>query len=245
MSAAASRPLDAADRALVASARTFRGLAPEVVAALCQQARVVTAKKGQALFHEGDPAQAVYLVLTGRAKLLETSAEGVAVVLRLEGPGTLLGLHAALGGARYPVSALALETTTAARWSGHELHELMEAAPRIALAILPEVLARLLQVQDQYRELATERVERRIARVVARLVRQAGQRTPEGVLVNAALTRQELAEMAGTTLFTVSRVLSQWTADGFLQTRGRKLLLTQPHALARIAEDFPLPDEPG
>lgn len=232
-----SRPLDAADAAQVARAGAFRALDEAGRAALAASARKVSLRKGQALFQQGAGADAVYLVLGGQVKILETGEDGRSVVLRVEGPGALLGLIAALGVDRYPITAQALEPAWAARWSGKDLEAVMNRFPAIALSLLPMVLGRLRELQDQYRELATERVERRVARAVMRLARNSGQRTDEGVRIDAPLTRQELAEMAGTTLFTASRLLSQWTSSGVLASRGKRLVIRQPHALARIAED--------
>jgi CRP/FNR family transcriptional regulator, nitrogen oxide reductase regulator len=238
MAAFPSRPLDTQDTARVAEAKIFRGLDPTALAALSAAARKVSARKGQALVRQGDRADAVFLVLTGRLKVLEAGEDGREVLLRIEGQGALLGLIAALGVERYPVTAQVLEACTAARWSGKDLEALMRRHPAIALGSLPMVLARLRELQHQYRELATERVERRVARAVMRLVRQTGERTPEGVRIDVPLTRQELAEMTGTTLFTVSRILTQWTGEGILLSRGKRLVVRQPHALARLGEDF-------
>ncbi len=235
----ATRPLSDADVAVLGSGALFRGLAPTALADIARAARKVSLGKKEPLFRQGERADAVFLVLSGQAKVLETGDDGNQVVLRLEGPGALLGLLAALGGEpAYPVTAEALEPVTAARWDGKELSALLKAHPALALTILPMVLGRLREVQDQVRALATERVERRVARAVVRLVRQAGRSTPEGVRVDVALTRQELAEMAGTTLFTVSRLLSQWATEGVLETRARKLLIRKPHELIKLAEEL-------
>lgn len=239
MRSPATRPLSDADLAVLASGTLFRSLEADALASVARAARKVSLSKKQPLFLQGEKADAVFFLLTGRAKVLETGEDGNQVMLRLESPGALLGLLAALGGEpAYPVSAEALEPVTAARWEGPELAGLLQAHPVLALKILPMVLGRLRESQDQVRALATEKVERRVARAVVRLVRQAGRATPEGVKVDVALTRQELAEMAGTTLFTVSRLLSQWSADGVLESKGKRLLITQPHALMRLAEDF-------
>ncbi len=238
MSPLPSRPLDDEDLKVLAASAPLVGLSPGALAEVARAARKVALKRGQVLFRQGDRAEAVYLLLAGRVKVMETSDEGRLVVLRLEGPGAPLGLLSALGSERFPVTAEASEPCAAARWPGGELSRLMQRHPLIALNALPMVLERLRAVQDQYRELATERVERRVARAVLRLVRQAGRRTEEGVQVDAALTRQELAEMSGTTLYTVSRLLSGWAHDGVLVTRGKKLLIRQPHVLVKIAEDF-------
>ncbi|MEW6432431.1 MAG: Crp/Fnr family transcriptional regulator [Myxococcota bacterium] len=231
--------LDAATTDALARADVFSALPQDALSAVVRLARQVTLKRGQALFLQGDAADAVYLVTRGRLKVTEESADGHSVVLRLEREGALLGLIAALDGGVYPVTVRALEACTVARWSDADWRALLDAHPRVALALLPMVLSRLRAIQDQYRELATERVEQRVARAVLRLARVGGRRTAEGVLVDAQVTRQELAEMAGTTLYTASRILSAWAARGLVSPRGRRLLIRAPHALVAIAEDLP------
>ena len=86
------------------------------------------------------------------------------------------------------------------------------------------------------RELATERVGQRLAHTLLRLMRQCGKTTSQGVLITHPLTRQELAELTGTTLYTVSRTLSQWQADGILHSTNRRLLVKQPRRLEAIAD---------
>jgi CRP-like cAMP-binding protein len=85
----------------------------------------------------------------------------------------------------------------------------------------------------------TERVERRIARALLRLAHHAGRRVETGVEIDFPLSRQDLAQMTGTTLFTVSRTLSAWQGDGLILTRRRRVTIRQPHRLVRIAEDLP------
>ena len=94
-------------------------------------------------------------------------------------------------------------------------------------------------LQDRYRELATERVERRVARALLRLVRQAGKRTEEGVHIDIPLSRQDLAEMTGTTLYTVSRILSEWEQKGLVNSGRERVTLRQAHEIMLIAEDLP------
>jgi CRP/FNR family transcriptional regulator, nitrogen oxide reductase regulator len=94
------------------------------------------------------------------------------------------------------------------------------------------------EFQNRYRELATERVERRLARTVLRLASQVGRKTDEGVLLDLPLTRQDLAEMSGTTLFTVSRILSQWEDQELVRAGRERLVIRFPHGLVSIAEDL-------
>jgi CRP-like cAMP-binding protein len=96
------------------------------------------------------------------------------------------------------------------------------------------------------RELSTQRVERRIARTILRLARQSGRKIEQGVLVDLPLSRQDIAEMTGTTLYTVSRVLSDWEDRGLVQSERQQVIITYPHGLVSLAEDIPVGDvEPG
>jgi CRP-like cAMP-binding protein len=124
-----------------------------------------------------------------------------------------------------------------------DIYHLMEKYPRVALNAIRLLAGRIQEFQDRLRELATERVERRIARTLIRLTRQAGRKTAEGVLIDLPLTRQDLAEMCGTTLYTVSRTLSQWESQGLVRSKREQVLVLFPHGLVQIAEDLP-PDRP-
>ena len=94
------------------------------------------------------------------------------------------------------------------------------------------------EMQTRYRELVTERVEQRIARALLRLAAQSGQKSKENRGVELALSRQDLAEMTGTTLYTVSRVLSAWERRGLVAAGRERVMIRDPHGLVRIAEDL-------
>lgn len=226
----------------LASSPLFRELSVEGVAAVRAAARRFTMKAGETLFHQGSPAERLVIPLTGSVKLLQASDEGQAVVLRIVEPGEPLALVSVLQGSLYPATAQVLEAGAAVRISGAAMRELIDHEPRIARNALPLLLGRLHELQERYRELATERVERRIARVLIRLVRQSGKRVEGGVRIGMPLTRQELAEMSGTTLYTVSRVLSGWEHEGIVESGRKQLLIRKPHGLVSIAEDLPAGD---
>jgi CRP/FNR family transcriptional regulator, nitrogen oxide reductase regulator len=98
---------------------------------------------------------------------------------------------------------------------------------------------RVSEFQDRIRELTTERVERRIARALLRLAQQTGRKVEDGVLVDLLITRQDIAEMTGTTIFTVSRTMSQWETQGIIKSGREKIIIRRPHQLVVIAEDLP------
>jgi len=115
---------------------------------------------------------------------------------------------------------------------------LMETYPRLAINAVRFVAARLHELQVQYRQLATEKVERRVARALLRLGEQAGRRTEGGVLIDLPLSREDIAQMTGTTLYTVSRIISRFEADGLVEAGRQHIVIRDVQALTSIADDL-------
>lgn len=196
-------------------------------------------KRGQVLFRQGEDAAALYLVLTGRVKLTQEDAFGHQVLVRFVGPGQVMAAVAITPGHAYPVTAQAVEESVVALWPAEVIRELCRRYPALSLSAMREVAAHMEDMQQRFLELASERVEHRLARCLTRLARQVGKKVPEGVLLDVPISRQDLAAMTGTTLYTVSRILSHWEAQGLVRTGRRKILIANPHGLVVVAEDLP------
>lgn len=217
----------------------FHGLSAEERETVLRRAVSRQAERRQIVFHEGDPADALYIVDTGRVKLTQLAADGQEVLVGFLGPGDLFAGVAALPDSRYPVTAAAVEPTRLLLWHRGDLEDLCGRYPRIRTNILQTMAGRMREALGRVRELSTERVAQRVARALLRLVRQAGRRMETGVLIDHPLSRQELAEMTGTTLYTVSRLLSQWEEEGIVEAGRERVLVRTPHRLVSIAEDLP------
>lgn len=220
----------------------FQGLSPSDLRQTAEAAHRKRLKRGRFFFHQDEEAETFFLVLEGRVKLLQDTPEGQQVLIRLIGPGEMFGGVAMLGESDYPVSAQVAEDCTALAWTRKEISWLLERYPKIARNVLKHMAGRLREIQDRYRELATERVERRVARALLRLVRVAGRKTDRGVLIDMRVSRQDLAEMSGTTLYTVSRLLGAWEKGDLIEGGRMRLLIRNPHGLVSIAEDLQTPD---
>jgi CRP-like cAMP-binding protein len=191
------------------------------------------------LIHQGDPATHLFVLLEGRLKLTQVTVEGQQVLLRYALPGESFAILAVLSDMLFPTSVQAVEDSVVAAWGKESMRELMLEYPQVALKAL-EILARhTREFQDRIRELSTERVEQRIARALVRLARQTGRKVKEGILLDLPLSRQDLAELTGTTIFTVSRTLSQWESRGLIRSGREKIVVLFPHGLVAIAEDLP------
>ncbi len=201
--------------------------------------RLQTAQRGSFLFHEGDPADRLYLVAEGEVKVLKHSLGGQEVILHLASRGDLIGGIAILGEQQYPATAQAQTDARVATLSGQDFRQLMRTYPDMAANIIAVLLSRLRQAHETIRQVTFERVERRLARLLLRMVTRFGKRTGEGVLIDIVLTRQDLAAMTGTTLESASRVMSKWHKQGLVESRHRKILIRKPHGFVEIAEDLP------
>ena len=218
-------------------APVFWDLGETGLAGVAGAARCRSLERGTFFFHEGDPATMLYLLLEGRVRLTQVSAEGQQVLLRLVSAGDPFGWIGSLGGSRYPSSAEAADDCVALAWDHETMASLMERHPQLALAALKMLAGQVQELQERYRELATERVERRVARALLRLSVQTGRQVPGGILLDIRLSRQDLAEMTGTTLYTVSRILSRWEQAGLVKSRRERVLIRQPQGLVHVAED--------
>jgi CRP-like cAMP-binding protein len=215
----------------------FGELREEELARLARAARCQALERGAFFFHEGDPATRLYVLAEGQVRLSQVSAEGQQVLLRLVSAGDIFGWIGSLGGSHYPASAEAADDSLALYWESKTMESLIERHPGLAMAALKMLARQVQEMQERYRELATERVERRLARALLRLSAQTGRQVPGGILLDVRLSRQDLAEMTGTTLYTVSRILSRWEQAGLVKSRRERVLIRRPQGLVDVAED--------
>ncbi|HEX6898237.1 MAG TPA: Crp/Fnr family transcriptional regulator [Thermoanaerobaculia bacterium] len=214
----------------------FQGVTADGREALLKRAVSRRLDRKQVLFHEGEKAAVMFLLEAGRLKLTQLAADGQEVLVRFVGPGEICAGVAVLEGSTYPVTAQAVEPVRLLQWPREAVRELAERHPRIQTNILRAITGHLHDSMTRARELATERVPQRVARALLRLARQAGRPLDGGVIVDHPLSRQELAEMTGTTIYTVSRLLSQWEEEGVVEAGREKVTIRSLEKLEELAE---------
>ena len=227
---------------LLAGAEFFVGLEPDGLKLVVKEAQRRRLERHEVCFRQDEPATLLYLLRTGRIKLTQLTPDGRQVLLRFVEPGEVFGGIALFTRELYPVTAEAVEGCHLLAWDGPAMQRLIEAEPKIALNVIQHLAALVKSLQDRVRELSTERVERRIARAILRLAAQAGQsatgRTDDTQPVVIHLTRQDLGELTGTTLYTVSRTLSRWESEGLVESGRERITILNPRALATLTEDL-------
>lgn len=193
-------------------------------------------QKDDYIFLEGEAPEALYVVKSGKVKVLRHSPDGKDVVLRMAGPGMLLGSVAVFDGGGYPGTAQAIEDCTMLVIGRNDCLTLVTRYPVFGLTVINDMGIRLRSSAEQIRSLAVERVEQRIARTLLKLGQTAGADTSEGRVIELPLTRQDVADMTGTTVETAIRVMSKFRRDNLIFTRRGKVVLVDLEALQEIAE---------
>jgi CRP-like cAMP-binding protein len=211
------------------------GLSDHEQRELIAAARPRQLKPREVLGQQGDPADVFALVQVGHLKLAQVSAAGAETLVRFVGPGDCYGAIVLVAGSRYPVSAIAVEPTRALTWTRPTIGGFAERLPRLKSNMFEEITRRMAGVLSINQELATERVPQRLATALIRLAEHGGAPTADGIHITHPVTRQELADLTGTTLFTVSRLMSQWEADGLLRTGRGDVTIVDPDGLQRAA----------
>lgn len=230
--------LTAAERELLVSSPWLSSLAEPERRAIVARSRLRAAAPGETLFHQGAEVEGLHVLVGGRVKLSRLGPEGDEVIMRMVAPGDLFAALAALDRdppPRYPVAATALAPSRVAFWPRPEVRRVLARHPELSNALLGEMADRARELQDRLREVATERVPQRMAHVLLRLAERRGRETDRGVAIDFPLTREDLARMAGTTLYTASRLLSGWAAEGVVGAGRRQVVVRSPRRLEEIA----------
>lgn len=205
---------------------TFAGLAPAVLEELLAAATLVPFAHDEILLRQGDEATTFIMVVEGRAKLLQITPDGTQILVRYIGPGQECGINSMLPHMVYKMTAQAMQSGLHLRWPGKTLASIAQSHPIIGLNAMHLLILRNEELQQRYQELLTDCVAQRLAQALLRLVAQVGRPVEGGTLIDLPLSREDLAQLTGTTLYTVSRTLSFWEQAGLIETgRGRVVIL--------------------
>ncbi|MCB9477172.1 MAG: Crp/Fnr family transcriptional regulator [Deltaproteobacteria bacterium] len=194
-------------------------------------------RKGASLFWEGDRPEWLWIVKTGKVKVFKQSASGKETILRIVHAGEVFGELALFDGRPYPDSAKAMESCEVLRLPRTEFLRLVREHPTVSFEILLELSARLREAQETIQALAVERVEKRIATLLLKLADRMGRGEGEAVRIPVNLTRQDVADMVGSTVETSIRILSRLAKDGVIETKGKTIYIRDMERLAAIPDE--------
>jgi len=220
----------------VARTRIFAGLSPQAQREILAAAFTKNLGARESLAIEGEPATTFYLVVVGHLKLSKTAPDGREVIARFIGPGDPYAGVVLLNHPVYPVSASAVEPARVLGWPRTVINDLAGRHAPLRVNVLEEITRHMTDALERVTELTTERVPQRVARTLLRLAEHDGHAIGDAIEIAHPVTRQELADLVGTTLFTVSRLLAAWEHQGLIHSTRSHVTVLEPTALKTLAE---------
>jgi len=201
---------------------------------LAPYCRVRWYERGEAIFREGDPSEHFHTVITGRVKVVKFAPHGRELILEIFGEGDPFGAVAAYEGRPFPASALALEPTEVLSIQRRDFFELLASHPEIARGLLLGLTRRLVELTRKLAQMTSGGVEYRLASLFLKLADRLGEKKDSHVVIPLTLSRQDLADMVGTTIETAIRVMSRWGKEGVVRTERTSFIIQDQEALEKI-----------
>jgi CRP-like cAMP-binding protein len=209
----------------------FRRLSPTARARVAEVARLKSYDRGDLIFAEGDASDAFIAIVSGRVKVFKSTPAGKEIILEIFGAGDPLGAVAVYEGAPFFASAITLEPTQCLRIETPAFFRLLEVDPGLVRGLLSGLTIRLAELTRRLAELTGARVEARFARLFLKLCEQIGRPDRGGMFIAMPLSRQELADLTGTTIETAIRIMSRWQKEDVLHTEKDGFVVLDRHAL--------------
>lgn len=213
----------------------FRRLKPDDRTRVAAVAHVAHYSRGDVVFSEGQPSDCFYTVASGRVKVSKLTPAGKEVILEIFGVGDPLGAVAVYEGFPFPASATALEDATCILIPRQAFFTLLEQHPTLVRGLLLGLTTRLVELANRLAELTGTRVEGRLARLFLKMADEGGRPERGGVFVPVVLTRQELADLTGTTIETAIRVMSRWSKQRVVETEKDGFLVLDRRLLESLS----------
>lgn len=213
----------------------FRGLVEEDQRRVASLASLRDFRRGDELWHAGDAADSLTLIVHGRVKIVRHGPAGD-VILEIFGEGEPVGAIAVYQGMPYPATAVALEPVVLLSLPKRDYFELLDGHPGFARAIIRELTKLNIALTRKLEEMRGQRVETRIAHLFLTLAERMGRTRGTEIEIPLALSRQEVAELVGTTVESAIRVLSRWGREDILRTGDGRFVIPSRERLRGIAE---------
>jgi CRP-like cAMP-binding protein len=215
----------------------FRKLSLDNRRTIAEVASIKHYQKGQLILEQDTPSDAFYTIASGRVKVYKGIASGKDVILEVFGPGDPLGAIAAYDGRPFPASAAALEDTVGVLLPRTAFFMLLETNPSLVRGLLAGMTVRLVELTNRLAELSGSRIEPRFARLFLKLAGQMGRPERGGTFIPLALSRQELADMTGTTIETAIRIMSRWGKENVVRTEKEGFVVIDSQRLDTVGSE--------
>jgi CRP/FNR family transcriptional regulator len=213
----------------------FSSLSEEELGEIARCIVIKSFKKKETIFSEGEPSSRFFILSTGKVKITKISMEGKEMIIELISPGEFFGGFAVLKGFPYPANAVAMEDSSVINIGRKDLLGIIERFPNIMFQITAHLSERVREFPDTLKNIALERVESRITSLLLKLAEKTGKKTATGEIeIDMKLTKQDIAEMVGTTVETSIRVMSRLKKAGLIKNIGGRIVIRDRKELMAI-----------
>ena len=209
----------------------FKNLSDEELKELEHYLTTSLYKKKEDIFTEGDAPEWFYIVLAGKVKVTKISHDGKEIILEIISPYDIFGGVAVLRNIPYPANAVAMEDSEILKISRKNLMRVVDRFPNLMFCIALQLGDRMKSSYDSLKNIALERVEARIAALLLKLGNKVGVETDEGLLIDMRLTKQDVADMVGTTVETSIRTFSKFKKEGLVMDSDGKIIIKDREGL--------------
>lgn len=227
------------DSSLVVHLPLFAGLDTTACETILHDAHSIRVARNKSVFEQGEEVHSFFLLLHGHIRAAKMTPAGEQVIVRYVASGEIFGVAQAIGLSHYPATATAVEDSVVLSWPAATWARLTAQFPALAANTLKTVGGRLQEAHHRVVEMSTQQVEQRVAHALLRLADQSGRKTDQGTAIDFPLSRQDIAEMTGATIFTVSRTLSNWEQRGLIDSSRQRIVLRELETLRSLADTVP------
>jgi len=214
----------------------YARLSEDEIGMLAAVATTHLLQHGDVLFEPGDPGDHFHMIVRGRMKICRMTPSGKELIMALLGPGDPVGAAVVYLERPFPARAEALEDTICLSVPRESFYALLDESPSMVRGVLLGMTLRIVELTGRLNQLAGTRVEPRLARLFLKLADRMGRETDGGIFIPMKLSRQELADLTGTTIETCIRTMSKWGREGLIVTLDDGFRVADPSALRAIAE---------
>jgi len=214
----------------------FSGLKQDELKKISAYFEEASIKNNETIFSEGDPSDRLYLLSEGNVKIIKHTVMGKDIILEVMSPGDIFGGVAVLDNRPYPATAQAMNAAKIIRIRRSDLMKVMEEYPDLKLEIVRYFSDKLRDSHEMLKNIATERVERRIASLLLKLSEKTEVDANGYKMIDFQLTRQEISEMVGTTVETCIRTMSKFQKSGMIKTSDGSISI-RPDVLRRLLDE--------
>jgi len=216
----------------------FSSLSDEELDQVCSKVIVEEFKKNEIILHEEDTNDFMYIILLGKVKVVQTTEDGKEIILAIHRPDEIFGEISLIDGKTSPATVLATEDSLIAIISKNEFYSLLSNQGKVLEKFLQILCSRLRESWKRIQILNFKNASDRIKMLFLMLSYDNGKKTPEGIILNIKLTHQNIADMAGLTRETVTRVLDKWQKSGEITILKNKFILMKPNFLHKDLKDL-------